>query len=367
MLLNLSFSLLEWLAIMGLAQSILIITYIIVRIYSWQQAALPLIYFSSFAILFFAQFSLRLEDVQEIIRLILWGAWAAIPPLSYLLILQITYNLSPKLKEYWVILLPIFTFIFIFKINNTGFICNSSTDFYCDQFFSWLYLSSGIISTICLLFLFGHKDLFTSIKKKNKGGFERYWLIISLIIMNMGVALTNILRTNEAIVSNNIADAILLVMGLGFIYLTTTMFFRIYPPAISIKNLSKKQAVRNIKNLNHKEYEIALKIKELMEVDKLYQEPNFSRADLAKELNISENIISQITNTAFGKSFPQMLNERRVEDAKIMLEDPNIPIKIIAFEAGFNSLASFNRVFKNLTGESPSNYRIEKLVKLKEK
>ena len=109
--------------------------------------------------------------------------------------------------------------------------------------------------------------------------------------------------------------------------------------------------------LSEDEKQIADKVRNLMELDKLYHEPTFSRADLARELGTSENTLSRVINSAFGKSFPRLLNEFRVEDAKRMLRDPAIPIQVLAFEVGFNSLASFNRVFREITGETPSHYR----------
>src|SRR5262249_27503868 len=90
---------------------------------------------------------------------------------------------------------------------------------------------------------------------------------------------------------------------------------------------------------------------------KLYHEPTFSRADLARELHVSENTLSRVINVAFGKSFPRLLNEFRVDDAKRMLHSHDIPIQIIATEVGFNSLASFNRAFRELTSITPSQYR----------
>jgi hypothetical protein len=45
------------------------------------------------------------------------------------------------------------------------------------------------------------------------------------------------------------------------------------------------------------------------------------------------------------------------ERAKSLLLDPNVRVSETAFEAGFQSLTHFNRVFKNLTGTSPSEFR----------
>ncbi|MEM6781347.1 MAG: helix-turn-helix transcriptional regulator, partial [Pseudomonadota bacterium] len=62
-------------------------------------------------------------------------------------------------------------------------------------------------------------------------------------------------------------------------------------------------------------------------------------------------------NMHFGKSVPNLLNDERVKDAQMLLIETQAAIKIIAQEAGFNSIASFNRVFKDITGSSPSEFR----------
>lgn len=354
---HVSFSLIEWLAITGLTQCFLILTYILLRIYNWRQTVTPLLFFGVLTLAFCMQFALRLEDFEQTIRLILWSSWALAPPMSYLLISQISYSKAPRLRQYWVILLPLFVIFGSLSAQKAGYLCDIEQDHYCNAFFSVLHLGSGVVGAISLLFLFGHKDLFEDIKAKAKGGQERYWLVISLILMNLSGVGINIYRAADDGLTVELADALLLIIGLGFSYLATTMFFRIYPPAIALKNIEKKKKTADLDSLSDHDYALAMKIQDLMELDKLYHEPNFSRSDLARELKISENALSGIINTAFGKTFPQLLNQHRVEDAKRMLENPNIPIQTVAFEVGFNSLPSFNRVFKNIVGKSPSNYR----------
>jgi AraC-like DNA-binding protein len=61
-----------------------------------------------------------------------------------------------------------------------------------------------------------------------------------------------------------------------------------------------------------------------------------------------------------GINFTDYLSRVRVEKAKNLLLNPNLRISEIAFEVGFQSLTHFNRVFKNIVGQSPSEYR-EKL------
>ncbi|HRQ60972.1 MAG TPA: helix-turn-helix domain-containing protein, partial [Alphaproteobacteria bacterium] len=144
--------------------------------------------------------------------------------------------------------------------------------------------------------------------------------------------------------------------GLGFVYLATTSLFRIYPPSVREMPSSENDET----HLSDRELDLALKIDGLMSYEKIYQEPGYTRTDLARELGVPETTLSKIINLHFKKSFPQMLNEGRVEDAKKLLVETDAEVAVIAREAGFNSLASFNRVFKEISGEAPSQYRARK-------
>lgn len=80
---------------------------------------------------------------------------------------------------------------------------------------------------------------------------------------------------------------------------------------------------------------------------------------MAKELNISEAQASSTINNTLHKTFRTLINEYRVEAVKLKLQDPHsrvFSILGIAYECGFNSEASFYRIFKNATGQSPKAY-----------
>jgi AraC-like DNA-binding protein len=82
-------------------------------------------------------------------------------------------------------------------------------------------------------------------------------------------------------------------------------------------------------------------------------------------MDISEQGISRIINQELGKPIRDYINEYRIEEARSRLEQENCQVNIIAYEVGFNSIATFNRVFKNATGHSPSEYR-ERQIPLEE-
>jgi len=58
-----------------------------------------------------------------------------------------------------------------------------------------------------------------------------------------------------------------------------------------------------------------------------------------------------------GLTFTEFVSRIRIEKAKNLLLNPNLRISEIAYDVGFQSLTHFNRVFKNVVGESPTKFR----------
>ena len=96
-----------------------------------------------------------------------------------------------------------------------------------------------------------------------------------------------------------------------------------------------------------------------MSLDKVYQAASYNRADLARELAVPEAVVSRVINAHFGKSLPTLLNEYRIADARYLLTSTDLPVKDIADQVGFNSMPSFNRVFREITGTTPSLLRAQ--------
>jgi len=97
-----------------------------------------------------------------------------------------------------------------------------------------------------------------------------------------------------------------------------------------------------------------------MQEDKLYLEPELTIDTLALAIACSRHHLSQALNEKMGRSFYDCVNHYRVEEAKILLADASraaYKITSIAYDAGFNSISTFNDVFKKNTGVTPSQYR----------
>jgi AraC-like DNA-binding protein len=100
-------------------------------------------------------------------------------------------------------------------------------------------------------------------------------------------------------------------------------------------------------------------LKNAMEKEKLYLDNELTVNKLANYLKINAKTISAILNQQLHKGFNEFVNEYRVEEVKKQLLSPDnqhLTITGIALEAGFNSQATFQRVFKNLVGMTPSEY-----------
>lgn len=91
----------------------------------------------------------------------------------------------------------------------------------------------------------------------------------------------------------------------------------------------------------------------------LWRDPEISLTTMARALGANTAYVSRALNDGLGVSFHDFVNGRRVEALKRLLADPNETrdLMALAFEVGFSSKASFNRVFAELTGMTPSAFR----------
>ena len=102
------------------------------------------------------------------------------------------------------------------------------------------------------------------------------------------------------------------------------------------------------------------KVGQFMKSNRPYLDSDLTLPKLAEDLNVSTHHLSQVINEMHDKNFFNFINKYRVEEVKRKIQDPkyqNYSLLGIAYESGFNSKSAFNRVFKNLTGITPSQFR----------
>ena len=100
-------------------------------------------------------------------------------------------------------------------------------------------------------------------------------------------------------------------------------------------------------------------VRSYMDNQKPFLNPDLNLVELAKELNMSRAQLSEVINTGFSKNFNDFINEYRISAFKSALQEgrqEKLSLLGIAYECGFNSKATFNRVFKKFANSSPSEY-----------
>ena len=102
------------------------------------------------------------------------------------------------------------------------------------------------------------------------------------------------------------------------------------------------------------------KLMQLFSVEKPFRDPSLTLPKMAKQIGVSNNLLSETINKKSGVNFPDFINNYRVKEAQTLLgsaDFENQKIAAIAYEVGFNSLSVFNSAFKKFTSETPSTYR----------
>lgn len=102
------------------------------------------------------------------------------------------------------------------------------------------------------------------------------------------------------------------------------------------------------------------KLKHFMATQKPYLEADLSLPELASQLEIPSHHLSRVINEQLGVNFFDFVNQYRVEEVKSRINNPefeNLSLLGIAFDSGFNTKSAFNRIFKKVTGITPSEYK----------
>jgi AraC-like DNA-binding protein len=101
-------------------------------------------------------------------------------------------------------------------------------------------------------------------------------------------------------------------------------------------------------------------LKEVMAEKNPFTDSNLTLVDLAEMIHIRPYHLSQLINSRTGDNFYVFINSARIKYAAELLKDPvhkEKSILEIIYMSGFNSKSAFNTYFKNIMGETPSNFR----------
>ena len=124
------------------------------------------------------------------------------------------------------------------------------------------------------------------------------------------------------------------------------------------KQRKQKSSSTKTSSIDAENAQFAEQLNTIVVEQKLWLNTTLTLYDLASELNISSHQLTVLLNNYLKTNFYDYINHFRVEEVKKQLKSNSkqYTILAIAFESGFNSKASFNRIFKQKTGKTPSEF-----------
>jgi AraC-like DNA-binding protein len=279
-------------------------------------------------------------------------------------------NKNGLILKWWffIFLLPFFLFSFwdlLLKDNITAVSLQHTLvqpDFIYHIFFKANKLFTIIISFHILKRIKQHETLlkssFSYIEDVSLKWLRNYtWLVITTYAIHLILFLLyNFGLIPEIDIAYNVMGA-LSILGAYYLSYYGVKWYSIsdenlYVPPQTPELISESRSSENKK--------IFQEVERLFKDDQIFTNPGLRIRDVAERIDIPIHRLSEAINDQFGKPFYDYVAHHRCQLLKAKLRDPkNNPYTILglAHEAGFNSKATLNRVFKEQTGLTPSKYK----------
>ncbi len=129
-----------------------------------------------------------------------------------------------------------------------------------------------------------------------------------------------------------------------------------------VQNTEQKIGKKQIILADEEVQNIIQELKKYMQDEKPYLEERLMLSDIAQHLDIPPYKLTRVFNDHLDQSFFNFINSYRIEEFKRIVSDSksdSFTLIGIAYECGFASKASFNRIFKQLTGQTPTEFKKE--------
>ncbi|MFP4288346.1 MAG: helix-turn-helix domain-containing protein, partial [Bacteroidales bacterium] len=151
------------------------------------------------------------------------------------------------------------------------------------------------------------------------------------------------------------------ILVLGFYGHSQTDLFRSQPINVELSAPKRAEEPESLQNqtLTKRDQEFINHLLSFMQNKKPHLNPDLTLADLSRQTDVSMDYLSYILNKQIHKSFFDFVNHYRIKEFKTRCQhglDHKYTIMGVAYESGFNSKATFNRVFKKQTGLTPGQY-----------
>lgn len=173
--------------------------------------------------------------------------------------------------------------------------------------------------------------------------------VVALLILLVGLAAPLLGEHWYVIAYSNLTALVLFAM----------LFLVLRYPDFGQKTVEAVAASYAVSTLKNADCDALIrKLKSLLGEQKIYRDENLSLALVAEQLELSTHQTSELINTYFKMGFSRLLREYRVEEAKRQLRDePNASVLSIGLAVGFSSQSNFYTAFREITGETPGQFR----------
>lgn len=338
----------------ALAPCVLVIFYLLATTQHPLLITIPLLFFASLGAGLFAPLTHSFFLTETSWLNVQYLTDLLLPTLSFLLITQFFLNRFPPLYYCLLIFVPfIIAFPALQGLWSERNVCLSID--ICVESISLMkiaFVVTGALVMMLITVTLSRFSLQLDLSPYQRA--HKYWLIIAIICLNLCLMALELTSAADFIESYNYM-LIKVILKMAFIYLVLVSIFQVYAEAFAVDQAFSVSY--HSRPLKEHEKVLAIKIIKQLESEKPYLEIGFNRQALAEQLKISEHQLSRVVNLRFHKTISELLNEYRIDAAKQRLSNTDEPITNIAFDVGFNSIASFNRVFKQFSSCSPSQYR----------
>jgi len=187
------------------------------------------------------------------------------------------------------------------------------------------------------------------------------WLISVATVLLLAL-LSEILIINEVRSGQSLSTSpVLLVVSLiKLLSLAFVVYAALRNPLFFdwLISFGSKIAPKHSGSNEHREMElVAEKFAQLVEHEQLFSEEQASLKTISKQLDVSARFLSESINCVFNQSYSKYMNVQRVNEAKRLLNESEMTITQLMYDAGFRTKSNFNKEFRALEGISPTKYR----------
>ncbi|MCT4631073.1 AraC family transcriptional regulator [Winogradskyella sp.] len=269
----------------------------------------------------------------------------------------------------WIILLIIHSllrwslFLPLLEFDNITELINSDEADDLLELFGLEYLISSLINvglTVYAFYRLNKKPLLLSLDVNQKNHYKWIKIVIILsVLLQIGSFINAVMNTNDFTnLDFYLKLDTLLIAVFYFIFAFSVMHFPVFAFTGNFEDLPEETKQKYVKSSLKDSSDLFNKIQTIVETEALYLEYDLKLNVLAEKLDKSVHHISQAINQNANMSFPDFINNFRIEEAKKKLLEPKPDtIFAISLDVGFNSKAAFYTAFKKFTSQTPTEFK----------